>query len=125
MNALTPKQVAKRSDWQAALDTMLPYFGDKIPELGNLTPQGMIDFLGSVKELIKDAEKVENILKERLKPQLEGRRQLEGDVFKMDISTSTRNALNQAKSKEVLDSIGRLAECMSETAVETMRISRR
>ena len=103
-------------------DTLINYAAKEVPALGNLTPEGLLDELGWINELKKHVEKVEKILKERLKSQT-AKKQLAGDVFKMDITASERTALDQGAAKALLESLGETPP-MKTSEVETMRISR-
>lgn len=120
----TPTQKAKFLNFQQAADLAIPYYAKEVPALGNLTPQGLVDQLGTVKDAIKDLEKVEGILKGRLESQLEGKRTLRGDSHEMEIRSSERTALNQAKVKEYLTEQGILEEYMSTTQVNAMYVKR-
>ncbi len=118
-------QREKQATWTKATDTAIDYFADELPELGNLTAQGIVDLLGPVKDAIKDLELVEKIMKERLKVLAEGRPEILGEMYRMEVRSSTRNALDQAKTKEYLEKQGILKSYMKETEVEAVYILKR
>lgn len=124
LDSLTPTQKSKYLNLQQATDLAVPYFAKEIPPLGNLTAEGLIDHLGTIKDAIKDLEKVEGILKERLKPKLEGRKTLRGDSHEMEMRSSERTALNQTKAKAYFEKEGILEDYMTTSAVEAMYIKR-
>lgn len=123
MADLSNHQQLKQQRYERATTTILSYQAKEVPALGNKGESAMIDELGEVNELLKDAEKVKNILKERL-ASIQGGSVVDarGDAYKVEVRSSERTALNQTKAKEVLEEVGRLQECMSTTEVSAVYI---
>lgn len=87
---------------QQATDQVVAYAAPEVPLLGNLTPEGLLENLGPVNDAKKAVEKVEKILKERLKSQLNGAKTLRADNYEMKIAYADRVAINQGMAKETL-----------------------
>jgi len=73
---LTPEQIMKVTKTinivtlkSTRIDGTKPKF--KMPNLENMTPSGLADLLGEVREQIKDLEKLEGIYKEALKARID------------------------------------------------------
>lgn len=138
-NQLTDAQRKVQKNMDIAADVCIAYAAPEVPSIGNLTPQGLCEELGRVNEAKKTVEKVEKILKERIKTKLEpGQKELRSDNFTMTISMQDRYALVQDAAKEQLKKMGEalhaadpenwpltgdemLASCMANTEVSTMR----
>lgn len=121
MADLSNHQRLKLQKYEKATTTILSYQAQIVPDLGNRTEAALIDEMGEIKELIKDAEKVEKILKERLASMQGGSiKNSRGDAYMVEVRVSERTALNQTKAKEVLEEVGRLPECMSTSQVSAV-----
>jgi hypothetical protein len=130
MTELSDKEKKKVRRYDLATSIMLPYQAPELPLLGNTTPEALVDQIGYLKELQKDAEKVENILWQRLSALQGGGHPLnsqgiptpdpcQGDIFSYTVGNQEREMLNQAKAKEILTEIGRLSECYGAIQVKT------
>lgn len=94
----------------------------KPPNLSNSTPAMIVDELGKIKVIEGQLKKLKEFYKEALKARLDpGQNTIEGEAFISSITTADRTALDQEKAKAILESIGKLAECMSTTEVDTLR----
>lgn len=113
---LTDTQSTAALVYDRAAQVMVDYKAPEIPDLGNATPSALIDQIGDLKQVQKDAEKVENILWERLRA-MQGGTYLFLRATNYDFKFESRPTvrLDQAKAKEVLEKLGRLEECMVET----------
>jgi hypothetical protein len=108
----TEAQERKAKTWASACDTMAPWFGPKAPNLNNLTNMGLIDLAGPIGILEKDAKKCYAIYKDLLKVRGLDAGETRADSYMAKFSSFPTTRLNQEKAKEILSSIGRLAECM-------------
>lgn len=118
---LTEAQRRLQRSLDAAASTCLAYAAPEVPALGNLTKTGLLEDFGRLNEARKTIEKTEKIVKERLKSQLDGEKELRGDNFQLKIEMRPRVALNQERAKAKLLELGgqeALDECMDETSVE-------
>lgn len=102
-----------------ATDTVVNYHAREVPPLGNLTVEGMVEDLGYLNEARKGIEKVEKILKERIKSQLDGKREVKSDNFSYKLEARPRTALNQERAKAYFEEQGILADYMDTTSVDT------
>lgn len=106
------------NDLDMAVISILDYIYPKdgqVPPLGNLTPMALVDQIGFLKELQKDAEKTENILWQRLSSLQGGGHPTnskgvptpnacEGDKFAYVNRNNPRTAINQEAVKTYMES---------------------
>jgi hypothetical protein len=118
-NQLNDTQKRLRKCIDLATDSVINYAAKEVPDLGNLTAEGMVEELGRLNEARKAVEKTEKIVKERLKSQLAGRTEISSDNYRMTLENRPRTALNQEKAKAYLEEQGILADFMETTAVPT------
>jgi hypothetical protein len=105
-NPLTDAQKRVRSCIDKATSTVLAYTAKEVPPLGNLTLEGMVEELGYMNESRKALEKVEKIIKERIKSQLGDKTEVKTDNFTMTYKAQDRTALDQTTAKEKLEAFG-------------------
>ena len=121
---LTDSQRRIRKALDIATDVAITYAGPEVPPPGNLTCQGLVEELGYINEGKKQLEKLEKILKERLKSRPDFSKEIKSDNFTMTLEDRTRCALNQTRAKEKLEELGVLPEFMDESIVPTMTFKR-
>ena len=124
-SSLTDAQRRLQLVLDAASQSAIAYAGPTVPELGNLTPEGLNEEFGRLNDARKAIEKVEKIVKERLKSQLDGRKHLRSDNYDLKIESAARVALDQSAAKAKLLELGgqeALDACMAETMVERVTI---
>lgn len=121
---LSDSQKILQKSLDIASQVALAYAAPEVPELGNITPQGMLEELGRVNEARKSLEKTEKILKERMAALLEGASECRSDNFEYQKKTQERTALNQTAAKEKLSEFGILEDYMQTTEVATVTIKR-
>jgi hypothetical protein len=102
--------------------TIIAYSAPKVPPLGNLTPEGLLEDLGRVNAAKKAIEKVEKTLKERMKVLLAGKAELRSDNFNLTYKGADKNALDQTAAKKYFEKQGILADYMKESVVMTMTV---
>lgn len=118
---LTDVQRRLQRSLDAAAESCLAYAAPEVPALGNLTPQGLLEEFGRLNDARKSIEKTEKIVKERLKSQLDGKRELRGDNYSLLIEMRPRYALDQGLAKAKLVELGgedALNECMVSSETE-------
>ena len=121
---LTDSQKILQKTLDHAGELCIAYAAPTVPELNNLTPEGMLEDFGRLNEARKVLEKTEKIVRTRFESQIDGKKEMRGDNFSYKKETTPRYALNQTKAKEVLESIGRLEECMDSSEVERVTVKR-
>jgi hypothetical protein len=97
------RQIANTLD--IAGQVVVAYAAPEVPELGNLTPEGLLEEFGRLNEARKALEKTEKIVKQRLLSQMSGDA-LRGDNYNVKIEEVDRYALNQKAAKEKLKEQG-------------------
>jgi hypothetical protein len=123
-SALNSSQKRIRHTLDAATGTAMAYAAAEVPAYGNLTVTGLVEDLGYLNEARKDLEKVEKILKERLKSHPDFQPELRSDNFSMVLEDRTRTALDQGAAKTKLEELGILPDFMKESVVPTMTLKR-
>lgn len=125
MTTLTDSQKLLRKSLDIASESAIAYAAPEVPELGNATPEGMLEELGRVNEARKALDKVEKILKGRIAAVSGNAKEIDSDNFTYRKGTSERTALNQSLAKEKLGEFGVLEECMTTSEFERVTIKRR
>jgi ABC-type transport system substrate-binding protein len=98
------RMLAKTLDFAA--QEAIAYAAPEVPELGNLTPEGLLESLGRLNEARKAFEKVEKIVRARFESQINGKTELRGDNYTYSKAVTPRYALNQSKAKKLLEEAG-------------------
>lgn len=118
----TQRQLSNTLD--KATMVVIAYAASEVPELGNQTPEGLLEEFGRLNEARKALEKTEKILKTRLVSQLGGKTSLRGDNYNVKIESSERTALNQTSAKAYFEEQGLLADYVDTTEVERTTVKR-
>lgn len=108
-----------------ASSTVIAYAAPEVPDLDNLTPQGLNEEFGRLNEARKSLEKTEKIVKERLRALIGDQRELRSDNYVYKREARPRYALDQETAKAKLLELGgqkALDECMKSSEVETVTI---
>lgn len=115
---LSDSQVRLRKHLDIASEVAIAYAAPEVPSLGNATPQGLVEEFGRVNAARKALEKVEGILKERIKATSGGQKEIRSDNFVYAKKVQDRSALNQSAAKAHFEAAGILDQFMSTTEVE-------
>lgn len=119
---LSDSQVRLRKHLDIASEVAIAYAAPEVPSLGNATPQGLVEEFGRVNAARKALEKVEGILKERIKATSGGQKEIRADNFIYKKEMRPRSALNQTTAKVYFEEQGILDQFMSHTEVETTTV---
>jgi hypothetical protein len=120
----TQRMIAKTLD--LAGQSVIAYSAPEVPELGNATPQALLEEWGRLNEARKAIEKVEKIVKNRFMAIKDGDyeddkeaeiEELRGDNFNWKRSSSPTTRLNQSKAKETLAEYGVLEDHLNTSEV--------
>lgn len=97
-----------------AVDTVLAFNGQSLPNMGNMTPEGLVDIIGEVGIMEKKAKAVKETLKTIFRTKYPNGipDEVRGDVYVMNNRKQGGMRLDQEAAKAILESIGRLDECM-------------
>lgn len=126
MARLTDHQEYIKKNMEFAMDSAIAYGAPEVPELGNATQEALVEELGRINVARKAMEKVEKIVKSRLKAMAGADEfQITSDNFKAVQEITTRNALNQSKAKATLAEQGLLEEHMSVSEVPRLVVKER
>ncbi len=123
---LTDSQRILQKTLDHASELVIAYGAPTVPELGNLTPEGLLEDFGRLNEARKALEKVEKIVRARFESQLTaGTKTLRGDNYNYKKATQERTALDQTKAKALLEAAGHTPdEYMATTDVDTVTVKR-
>lgn len=116
------RQLAKTLD--IAGEVTIAYAAPEVPTLENATPQKLVEELGRLNEARKALEKTEKTVRGRLDVMLDGKKECRADNFQYTIKSQERTALDQQKAKTTLKGLGKLAEHMKTTEVDTRTVKR-
>lgn len=122
--ALTDNQRSIQKTLDIASQVVIQYSGTEVPELGNLTPEGLLEEFGRLNEARKLLEKIEKTVRVRFESQISGKKEMRGDNYNYKKASQTRTALNQGAAKEYFEREGILADYMSTTEVEAVTVKR-
>ena len=129
MAHLTDTQRTLQKTLDIASNSVIAYSAPEVPELGNATPQGLLEEWGRLNEARKAMEKVEKIVQKRFLSQVnvealseEGDPsdyvdELRGDNFNWVQTKSDTTRLDQTAAKKTLAEQDILAEHMSTSTV--------
>ena len=108
----TQRILAKTLD--AASSECIAYAAPEVPELGNLTKEGLLESFGRLNEARKAMEKTEKVVRARFESQLpEGCKELRGDNYKYAKAVQERTALTQDRAKALLLAIAENPRCLA------------
>lgn len=122
---LTDAQKRLQKHLDIATQVAIDYAAPEVPSLGNQTPQGLVEEFGRVNASRKALEKVEGILKERIKATSNNQKEITSDNFVYQKKVQERTALNQQSAKAHFEKEGILDQFMSTTEVETTTVKER
>jgi len=91
-----------------SLKVLAPYLAQEFPSMGNRTPGSIVDDVGPLKEVIKEAEKVVKILQGIVDSKMtpaDGNI-IKGENYSMKLVPVTQRKLDQGKAKEILQRLG-------------------
>ena len=99
--------VGQRSKaYNDATDELIQFFGDDLPEMGNWTPEKMVDMVGLIKIVQGDAEQIVKTLNGLIDLKLGDKTRIEGDEYVMTYVPVTQWRVNaeaaEATIKELL-----------------------
>lgn len=117
------KRLQKHLD--IATQVAIDYAASEVPPLGNQTPQGLVEEFGRVNAARKALEKVEGILKERIKATSNNQKEIVADNFVYTKKTQERTALDQTAAKAYFEKEGLTDSYMKTTEVETTTVKER
>jgi hypothetical protein len=121
---LTDNQRSIQKTLDIASQVVIQYSGAEVPDLGNLTPEGLLEEFGRLNEARKLLEKIEKTVRVRFESQIDGKKEMRGDNYTYTKKSQERTALNQGAAKEYFEKAGILAEYMSTTEVDTVTVKR-
>lgn len=100
MTELTAAQLKREKTYKEATESLLLFNGVKeMPKMGNWTPARLVDMVGEMKEIEKDAKKTINMLNSvidsKITPEeLEGKKAISGEKYSMKISPVSQYRLD-------------------------------
>lgn len=124
---LTDAQRRIQKHMDAAMDTVIKYTAPEVPKIENYTPQGLVEEAGRINKAKGAVEKVEKILKERLRSMREGKNEIRSDNFTLKITSQPRTALNQGAAKDFFERLAafepeRLLKWILENAPDSVKV---
>lgn len=119
---LTESQRRIQKHLDIASSCAIAYAAPEVPSLGNATPEGLVEEFGRVNAARKALEKVEGILKERIKAVSDNSRAIRSDNFQYKREMRSRTALDQTAAKAYFEKEGMLEDFMVSTDVDTTTV---
>ncbi len=100
----------------------------RMPDLSNATPGSLVDWIGGVREELKDLKKLEGFFKEGLLARLDGKNTVTGDDFSALVEDTVQDRFNKdlaiAKLTELGATEDEIAECYKTIEFKTIRTSK-
>jgi len=100
----------------------------KMPDLSNATPPALVDWLGDVRDELKDLKKLEGFFKEGLLARVGDDKTVRGEVFSALIEDTEQARFNKdlaiAKLTELGATEDEIAECYKEISFKTIRTTK-
>lgn len=100
-----------------------------MPDLSNATPGAIVDWLGAIREEVKDLSKMEGFYKEALKGRLDGETTIDGEQYSALIEQTEQARFNKDLAITLLNELGatdeQIASCYKDLSFVTIRTAKK
>lgn len=104
--AMTPAE--KEAHYNEGIKNLMPWVGDTLPNMSNYTPERLVDEVGILKELEKDAKKVIATLNGIIDSKNPENEVIKGENYKLTIIPVTQMRLDAELAKSKIRELAKL-----------------